>query len=83
MSIKILQIEDAQFGRWAWWSNWIDFAAIDHEGEPYLVQMSMSRRNKKRFRCVKASGNRWNFRMASWEELMRYHSSEKYHTKES
>lgn len=58
MKVNIFQITDASFVKFSWWSNWIDVSVFDFSFEPYLVQMSVSRRNKKKFRCINITGNR-------------------------
>ena len=47
---------DVEIKKWRWWSNWVDVAVFDHDrnyrSEGYLLQMKVSRRNGKRFKCV-------------------------------
>lgn len=54
MKVNVIQVPSAQFPRFSWWSKWIDVALYDHECRPYLLQMQVSRFNKKRFRntCI-------------------------------
>ncbi len=42
--------------KFSWWSKWIDIAVFDHSCKPYLVQMKVSRTNKKKFRSVSTVG---------------------------
>ena len=53
MSIKIpvLQVEDATFKPYHYWSDWIDVFTYRNVS-PYLVQMKISRMNGKKFRSV-------------------------------
>ena len=58
MKINVLQVEQAEFHSFMhFWSNWIDVAVYDYAGG-YLLQMSVSRFNKKKFRSVMIP--KWN-----------------------
>lgn len=50
--VNVLQVEDVKFGRFSRWSNWVDVCVFDRLGHGYLLQMKVSRRNAKKFRCV-------------------------------
>lgn len=50
--VNVITVEQAAFPRFAWWSNWIDIAVFNFGGEGYLLQMHVSRRNKKQFRAA-------------------------------
>ena len=53
MKVNVLQVEDAKFHSFMhFWSNWVDIAVYDY-ASGYLLQMSVSRFNKKKFRSVK------------------------------
>ncbi len=54
MKVNVLQVADATFPHFAWWSNWVDVAMFNHDCLPWLLQMRVSRRNAKQFRsrCV-------------------------------
>ncbi|MBM7070889.1 hypothetical protein JQC92_02385 [Shewanella sp. 202IG2-18] len=53
MKVNVLQVEGATFrSKLSWWSNWVDVAVFNHGSHGYLLQMSMSRNNKKRFRDI-------------------------------
>lgn len=55
MKIDVLTVNDVEIKKWRWWSNWVDVAVFDHEfyqSRGYLLQMKVSRFNKKRFKCV-------------------------------
>ena len=54
MKVDVLQVAEATFPRFAWWSNWIDICLYDYEHRPYLLQMRVNRRNAKQFRnrCI-------------------------------
>lgn len=52
MKVDVLQVEQATFhSRFHFWSNWVDVAVYDYV-KCYLLQMSVSRFNKKKFRSV-------------------------------
>ena len=52
MKVDVLQVEKATFhSKWHFWSNWVDVAVYDY-ASCFLLQMSVSRFNKKRFRSV-------------------------------
>ena len=52
MKVDVIQVEQVRFrSRWCWWSNWVDVAVYDY-ARCYLLQMSISRTNKKKFRSV-------------------------------
>ncbi|WP_274882385.1 hypothetical protein [Vibrio harveyi] len=69
MKVSVLQVEDAYFPKWSWWSNWVDIATFNQGTEPYLIQMAINRRNKKKFRSVKISGKAWQLRQVSCGEI--------------
>ena len=53
MKVNVLQVEDAKFLRkWHYWSIWVDVAVYDYGGSGFLLQMKVSRLNKKSFRNV-------------------------------
>lgn len=56
MKVPVLEVDDITFGRYSWWSSWFDIAVFDYAHNGYLLQMQVSRRNKKRFRCVGFKG---------------------------
>ena len=56
MKVDVLQVADATFPRFGWWSNWVDICLYDYYSRPYLLQMRVSRRNAKQFRNVCISG---------------------------
>lgn len=57
MKINVLTIDDVRFGALRWWSAWIDVCVFDYNCTPYLLQMRISRTNKKAFRCVRITGS--------------------------
>ena len=69
MKVDVIEVSQAVFGRFSWWSNWIDVAVFNHGTEPYLIQMSVSRKNKKKFRSVKISGKQWQLRQVNAEQI--------------
>jgi len=55
--VNVLTDLDVEFrGKYSWWSKWVDIAVFDHACKPYLVQMKVSRNNKKKFRSVSTVG---------------------------
>ncbi|QBQ71165.1 hypothetical protein S0112_050 [Shewanella phage S0112] len=56
MKVDILQVEEATFKRFHWWSNWVDVAVYNYDSKPYLIQMRISRTNRKKFRSVCITG---------------------------
>ena len=70
MKVDVIQVEDAKFrSLLSWWSNWIDISVFNHQTEPYLIQMSVSRTNKKKFRSVKISGKSYQLRQVACQEV--------------
>ncbi len=58
MKVDVIQVEQAKFQhRFRWWSNWIDVALFDYNSTPFLLQMSVSRTNGKRFNCKRITGS--------------------------
>lgn len=58
MKVDVLQVEDAKFKRFSWWSNWVDVAVFTYDIEPYLMQMRVNRFNGKQFRTINMLGSR-------------------------
>ena len=56
MKVDVIHVSEASFRRFSWYSDWVDVAVYDYECRPWLIQMSISRTNKKRFRSVSISG---------------------------
>lgn len=57
MKVNVLQVEQAKFkNSWCWWSQWIDVAVFDYGCRGYLLQMKISRLNRKEFIAVAMSG---------------------------
>jgi len=70
MKVDVIQVEDVKFrALLSWWSNWIDISVFNHGTEPYLIQMSVSRTNKKKFRSVKISGKPYQLRQVTCQEV--------------
>ena len=68
MKVNVSTLADATFLGWSWWSNWIDIAIFDYQFQPFLVQMSISRTNAKKFRSVCLTG-RYSYRQATTHEI--------------
>jgi hypothetical protein len=57
VKVDVLQVQDAKFNSgFSWWSDWVDVCIYDFESTPFLLQMSVSRTNKKKFRNARISG---------------------------
>ena len=69
MKVDVIEVGQAVFGRFSWWSNWIDVAVFNNSTQPYLIQMQVSRKNKKKFRSVKISGKEWQLRQVRVEQV--------------
>lgn len=53
MKVNVLQVDEVKFHSFMhFWSNWVDVAVYNY-ASGYLLQMSVSRFNKKKFRSVK------------------------------
>lgn len=57
MKVDVLQVQDVKFNSgFSWWSDWVDICIYDYENTPFLLQMSVSRTNKKKFISTRISG---------------------------
>jgi hypothetical protein len=56
MKVDVITVENSKFRRLCWWSNWVDVCLYDWAHTPYLLQMKVSRSNKKKFRSVRITG---------------------------
>lgn len=54
--VNVFTADDVDFGKLRWWSNWIDVSTYNYDNKPWLIQMKISRTNKKKFRSVNISG---------------------------
>ena len=68
MKVNVLQVEDAKFKKWAWWSNWVDVAVFDYSYTPFLLQMRVNRFNKKEFNAMRMTG-KYIYRQSSAREI--------------
>jgi len=59
--VNVLTDLDVKFGKFRWWSKWIDISVFDYECVPYLIQMRISRSNSKQFKTVSIIGSWWVF----------------------
>lgn len=57
MKVNVLTDLDVTFKKYFWWSKWVDIAVFDANKNAYLIQMSVSRLNKKKFRSVSISSD--------------------------
>lgn len=57
MNVDVIQVKDAEFKRFSWWSDWVDVAVFDCNSTPFLLQMSVNRFNKKRFNAIRMTGS--------------------------
>jgi len=54
--VNVITDIDVEFGKYSWWSKWVDIAVYDYNSVPWLIQMKVSRSNKKKFRSVSMTG---------------------------
>lgn len=60
MKVDVLQVKQAKFrNKFCWWSNWIDIAVYNWGDGSYLIQMKVSRTNKKKFHSIHTTGRGW------------------------
>ena len=60
MKVNFVQVDKAVFRYWwCWWSDWVDICVFDYACTGYLVQMSVNRFNKKKFRAVGFTGYKY------------------------
>ena len=57
MKVEVINVSEAKFRRFFWWSYWIDVCMYDYSCTPYLLQMRVSRLNKKTFRSIRITGS--------------------------
>ncbi|AGG58091.1 hypothetical protein VPAG_00055 [Vibrio phage douglas 12A4] len=58
MKVNVLTDIDVTFKKYLWWSKWVDIAVYEYNHTAYLIQMSVSRMNKKKFRSVSIANDR-------------------------
>ena len=56
MKVDVITVADVNIKRWRWFSDWVDIAVFDYNCRPWLVQMRVSRTNRKSFRAVSITG---------------------------
>jgi len=54
--VDVLTVEDVNIKRFRWWSNWVDVAVFNYGGYGWLLQIKISRTNKKKFNAVEFKG---------------------------
>lgn len=54
--LDIVQAKEIEFRPYFWWSDWIDVLVFDQENSPFLLQMKVSRFNKKKFKTISIMG---------------------------
>ena len=69
MKVDVIEVSQAVFGRFSWWSNWVDVAVFGYGGDSYLIQMKVSRKNKKKFRNTKLSGRFYQLAEVSLKDV--------------
>lgn len=52
-----IQMEDAKFKKWSYWSNWIDICNFDFGYGGFLLQMKVNRFNGKKFKAIPFKSN--------------------------
>jgi len=55
--VTVMSADQAKFRPFRWWSNWVDVAVYTHDRKMYLLQMSISKTNRKRFVSTDVTGN--------------------------
>lgn len=68
MKVDVIQVEEAKFKRLRWWSNWVDVAVFNYDCKPFLLQMRISRTNKKQFSAVCMTG-KFLYRQSTVQEI--------------
>ena len=68
MKVDIVQIEDATFKKWSFWSNWIDVAMFEYDATPFLLQMRVNRFNGKQFNALRITG-KYVYRQATCGQI--------------
>ena len=56
MKVEVLTVDQVQLKWWQWWSNWVDVCVFDYGSDGFLLQMRISRRNAKDFKCREFKG---------------------------
>lgn len=52
MKLEDIKSAKIKFRKFHFWSDWIDMGVFDYASTGYLLQMSTSRFNSKKFKCV-------------------------------
>ena len=47
--VDVVTVEDVKISKFHWWSKWIDICVFNYGGCGYLLQMKVSRTNRKKF----------------------------------
>jgi hypothetical protein len=71
MKVNVLQNTDIQFDRFRWWSSWIDICIYDHGCDCWLVQMRISRRNRKQFKVTRIAKYTNSFEVSDLTQMTR------------
>lgn len=66
--VDVFTVDDVEFKRFRWWSNWVDVAVFSYDATPYLLQMKISRSNKKQFNAIRITGT-YVYRQATTEQI--------------
>ncbi len=54
--VNVTTVADVTIKRFRWWSDWIDICVFNYGGYGYLLQMKVSKKNRKTFRTASLSG---------------------------
>ena len=65
MKVDVLQVKDVEFSGFSWWSKWVDVAVFDFDHQGHLLQMKISRSNKKRFKVRTFSSGAFSWGVAA------------------
>ncbi len=54
--VNVTTVADVTIKRFRWWSDWIDICVFNYGNCGYLLQMKVSRTNRKTFRTASLKG---------------------------
>lgn len=66
--VSVVTDLDVEFkSKFSWWSKWVDISVFTYNSQPFLVQMRVSRSNKKKFRSTSMNG--FIYRQATAQQI--------------
>lgn len=57
MKVDVIQAKDIKFRKFMFFSDWFDIAIFEHSSVVFLIQMKVSRFNRKSFRLRRITGH--------------------------